>query len=268
MKKFLVSIMLMSSFAHAEALQVSVKNFNFNYQDPHGEGTASSFTHSKSQSEAVSVQVDRLDKDFRFVATGAENVEFDFKNAPSFMTEAETMSVSGFNMNLSSSLTLSMTSGRFTSRTSTLKLDSLSVNCARDAAKEELMDQLLTGCIQKLSFKTSKFQSQSEDGLLDVLKASLAEVVGEKSSITINSLNITSTSGKYDLSADVKAQISGKVRSSGNVGYDARTGVLTLKISEVKFGILNLTGKVFDELKKKESDKLKVKQPYIYYSLK
>lgn len=268
MKKLLVSIMLMSSFAHAEVLQVSVKNFNFSYKDPHGEGTASSFTRNKSLSEAVSVQVDRLDKDFRFVATGSENVEFDFKDAPSFMTEAETMSISGFNMNLSSLLTLSMTSGRFISRSGSLKLDGLSVDCARDIAKEELMDQVLTGCIQKLSFKTSKFQSQSEDGLLGILNASLAEVVADKSALTINSLNITSSSGKYDLSADVKAQISGKVKSSGNVSYEARTGLLTLKISEVKFGILNLTGKVFDELKKKESDKLKVKQPYVYYSLK
>lgn len=268
MKKFLVSIMLLSSFAHAESLELSVKNFNFNYKDPHGEGTASSFTRNKLN-EAVTVQVDRLDKDFKFLVSGAENGEFEFKNAPSFMTDAETMSITGFNLNLSSGLTLSMSAGRFESRSGSLKLDGLAVECARNAGQKDILDQLLTGCIQKMSFKTNKFQSQSDgDGLVEILNTTLETALADKSAVTINSINMNISSGKYDLSADVKAQISGKVRSSGNLSYDSVKGLLTVKISEVKFGILNLTGKVFDELKKKENDKLKVKQPYVYYSLK
>lgn len=269
MKKFFVSMMLISSFAHAESLQLTVSNFNFDYTDPHGTGTATSFTRNKNTHKAVAVQVDRLDKDFRFVVTGAEDAEFEFKDAPTFMTEAERMTISGFNLNLSQAFSLSLGAGRFESKDNSLKLDNLTVDCNRDSAKKELMEQLISGCIQRMNFKAGKFNSQAEmEGLMTVLSESLSEFSGEKSSLTINSVNLKSSSGKYELTADVKAQISGKVKSNGNLSYDENQGMLTVKISEVKFGILNITGKVFDELKKKESDKLKVKKPYVYYSIK
>ena len=86
--------------------------------------------------------------------------------------------------------------------------------------------------------------------------------------VGVSALDLKTNAGKYDLSAEVKAQVSGKVKSNGNMSYDASAGKLTLKISEVKFGFLNITGKVFDELKKQQSETLKVNEPYVYYSLK
>jgi hypothetical protein len=268
MKSLILGLILCSGLAHAETLNVTVRNFNFTYSDPHGEGSATSFSRTQIIEEAVNVSVDKVDSNFKLSVSGSENLEFEFKDAPSFMTDAETMSVNGFNLSLTESMNLSLASGVFHSKESTLKLDGLFINCSKDASLTEAMDQLISGCIQKMSFKSSKFSSQSVEttfalAVADSIKASLAG-----SDVQITAVNLKTTSGKYDLSAEVKAKVSGKVKSYGNISYDAATHRLTLKISEVKFSLFNITSKVFDELKKKESEKLVVKQPYVYFTIK
>jgi hypothetical protein len=268
MKVFFIGVLMLNAYGvYAESLNLNVKNFNFSYTNPHGQGTASSFSRSQFLNEELKVSVDKLDKDFKLSVSGAETQEFEFKDAPSFMTDADTMTVSNFNLNLSDKLTLSLGAGRFNSPENSLKLDGLNLDCNRDAAQIEVMDQLINGCIQKMTLKSSKFQSQeAEEVLVDVISFAVSKAID--SDVTVNSVDLKTNAGKYDLSADVKAQVSGKVKSNGNMAYDPANGKLTLKISEVKFSILNITGKVFDELKKKESDKLKVKEPYVYYTVK
>ena len=84
----------------------------------------------------------------------------------------------------------------------------------------------------------------------------------------MSALDLRTQEGRYDLAVDIKAQISGKVKSYGMISYDQSTKVLTMKITEVKFGFFNLTDKVFQELKKNESPKMVVKKPFVYLDLK
>lgn len=269
MKSLLIGAFLLNTYAaYADSLNVNVKNFNFTYTNPHGDGTATSFSRSQFMNEELKVSVDKLDKDFKLSVSGSETQEFEFKDAPSFMTDADTMSVTNFNLNLAEKLNLSLAAGRFNSPESSLKLDGLNLDCSRDSLQTEVMDQLISGCIQKMTFKSSKFQSQDAGETLALILSDTISKAVSSSNVTVNSVDLKTNAGKYDLSADVKAQVSGKVKSNGNMAYDPASGKLTLKISEVKFSILNITGKVFEELKKKESDKLKVKEPYVYYTVK
>lgn len=269
MKKFLVAMMAVTSLSHASAFTVNVSDFNFDYKNPHGEGSAATFSRSTKSQAGVQVIVDRIDKDFKFAVTGAENQEFELKNAPSVMTEAEAMTVSGFNLNVSEQVDMSLQSARFTSKDDILKLDGLSLNCQRAPESKEVLDQFILGCIQRLNFKVKKYSSQE---LLKSLAYVLEEAVGvtelQKGNLSISSVALKVTNGKYELSADVKAQVSGKVTSKGSFGYDTGTGVLSIKISEVKIAFLNITSKVFDELKKNQSEKLKVKEPFVYLTVK
>lgn len=260
MRHFLsvIGLTLYSSFA-ISATNIQVQDFNFTYKDPHGAGVAQVFSRSQFVPKAsLEVSVDKIDKDFKIAVTGAETEEFEFKNAPAFMTDAETISVDALNLILGADLSLTLRSAKFSSKTSSMILDNLSLACSRDSSHTEDMDQLLSGCVKKMSLKSGKFSS-------GFLEESMVEVLG---SVGISSLDFKIENGKYNLQGQVKAQMSGKVKSNGQASYDSATGVLTLKISEVKFGILGITGKVFDELRKNESDKLKVKQPYLYITLK
>lgn len=266
MKSLCVALALWSGFVQAQT-QVQVKNFSFSYQNPHGQGEATSFSRNKfSANEKVNVTVDRIDQDFHLQVTGGENESFVLKNAPSFMTDADTISINGFNLDFNEQLNLSLSSGKFDSKSDSLQLDGLTLSCQKLGPEENIMDQLITGCIQKMSLKSSKFSSAgAEDLLASALDEAFVSVLG---GVGVNSIALSTNAGKYELAAEVKAQISGKVKSSGNLSYDASSGKLTVKISEVKFGILNITSKVFDELKKQESAKLSVKAPYVYLLLK
>lgn len=273
MKKLFMGLVLVSGFAQAQDLAVNVKNFNFNYQNTRGEGSASSFyVTPRNPENDVKVLVEKLGENFQLTVTGTAVEQYEFKNAPSFMTEAERMSISNFNLSFTNQLTASLTQGRFQSPKDELKLDGLTLDCARVTAHKEVMDQLISGCIQKMNLRSSKFSTSSaEESLAHIISHSIASAMNEGRAINgvgVNSVELKTNAGKYDLSAEVKAQVSGKVKSNGNMSYDAQTGKLTLKISEVKFSFLNITGKVFDELRKQESEKLQVKEPYVYYSIK
>jgi hypothetical protein len=270
MKNVILGIALLTTFNQVQAFTINVTDFNFNYKNPHGEGSASSFSRSsKAKQGEAQVIVDRFDRDFKFSVSGTETQEFELKNAPSLMTDAETMSVGGFNLNISEQIDLSLNSARFTSKDDVLKLDGVALNCLRQAESKEIMDQLILGCIQKLNFKVSKYSSQQ---VLNSFQTILEEAVGEnpfeKNNLSVSSVALKANAGKYELSADVKAQVSGKVTSKGNFSYDPTNGIIAIKISEVKVAFLNITSKVFDELKKNESEKLRVKQPFVYISIK
>jgi hypothetical protein len=264
MKSLMLSLVFCSGLVHAETItNLEVKKFNFSYSDPDGEGSAEVFSKTGLKEKGVKVHVRKEDGNFKLSVFGSEEQEFEFKNAPSFLTEADKISVSDFNLSLNQRLLLSLGAGRFNSEKSVLKLDNLSLDCDRNSSFEDEMDQLITGCFQKMSFKSSKFSSQE-------VNESLAKAITSalNSSVSVNSVDLKVVAGKYNLSADVKADVSGKVKSSGVLSYDAETSVVKLKISEVKFSILNITGKVFDELEKKETDKLKVERPYVYFKIK
>lgn len=273
MKKLVIGLCLMTGFAHAESLSVTIQNFNFNYKNPVGQGSATHFARSGALMDAgVAVAVDKVGEDFKLTVTGAENQEFVYKDAPSFMTEAETMNVSNFNLDLNQQATLSLGQGQFNSPKNSLKLDGLSLQCARDFAQTETMDQLVKGCTNSMRFKASKFSSKDIDGIVNALTYSILAAASDgrvdKADLGVNGLDLKVNSGKYALSGEVKAQVSGKVKSSGNISYDEKKGVLSVKISEVKFSFFDITSKVFDELKKQESEKLKVQEPYLHLTIK
>ena len=276
MKNFIVGMLLVASAAHAEDLAVNVKNFSFNYDEPKGSGSATSFTLSGVPSrEGVEVAVEKLDDVFKFSVTGAQNEELEFKDAPSFMKEANHMDIDSFNLDLSSTASLSLKTGNFNSPDSDLTMKGFSLLCNRDASQKEVMDQLLVGCMKKMTVRSSDFSSvnkkDDKHGLL-VIAESIQAIVEKSSSrggtTRVKSLKLNVETGKYDLAADISSGISGGVTSKGTMAYDTVKGEMAIKISEVKFSILNVTGKVFDELKKKQSPKFKVKQPYVYITVK
>jgi hypothetical protein len=215
MKRFCIALAFCSGMAHAQT-QVHVKSFNFSYQNPLGEGKASSFSRSKTTtSEGVNVAVEKFDNEFHIQVTGGEEHEFIFKNAPSFMTDAETMNLSALNLDLNEQLNLSVSSASFNSRSDSLKLDGLALSCQKLGASENVMDQLISGCIQKMSFKSSKFSSQDTDALISsVLNETLTSNLA---GIGVNAVDFSTNNGKFDLAGEVKAQISGKVKSYGNL---------------------------------------------------
>lgn len=267
--RVLLFSLLFTSSVWAQVSQVSIKNFNFNYQAPQGEGTAETFSYEKSVLDAQKVHVEKIGEDFKILLEGVENRELTLKDAPDLLKNAQEIKLSAFNLSFAQTASLSMTSAVFNSPDKNIDLRNLNLACDRFASLPDVTDQLISGCIQKMSFKTAGFSTDGEAGFDQALMKALDERHDEMlGGVSIKNVNLKMAGGKFDLSADIKAQISGAVKGTGTVKYEAPLRKLTVKISEIKFGFLDVTSKVFDELKKQESATVKVSKPYVYITLK
>lgn len=267
MKMIMMSLFI-SSMAWSQVSLVNVQNFNFNYQAPYGDGTADNFSYESKQSQQ-NVHVEKIGEDFKILLEGVENQELTLKDAPEMIRNAEVMKLKGMNFLFSEKLVLEMASAAFNSVDQDIEMKGMTLNCDLIKSQKEILDQALMGCIQKMTLKSSALSTSGESGLVNTFMSALDE--GHKSlqaSVGIKNLNMKVNSGKFDLTAEVKAQVSGTAKALGNLKYDQSTKKLTVKISEVKFGFLNVTSQVFNELKKQESATLKVNEPYVYITLK
>ena len=264
MKVLLLIAFVMSSHAYGARFEVDLQGFDFNYTDPKGSGTATAFSRQMEKSDtSVKVDVEKVTDGLAVAVTGAEEQNFVVKEVPSFVKDAKSMQIEQLFLNVSDAFSLSLDSGTFASEKDDLVMENLSLDCNRDEAHKDLMDQAISGCVKKLKLQASKFAMDSAKVFIEkALKGNKATPV------SIRSLNFQSNNGDYDLKAEVKAQISGTAKSTGKLSYDAASGVLTIKISDVKFGILSVKKMVFDQLKKNESETVKVKEPYVYLTVK
>ncbi len=268
MKIILVSL-FMTSIAWGQVSQVNIKNFNFKYQAPMGEGEAEAFSYQSKNDESQKVHVEKIGEDFKIVLEGFENRELNFKGAPDLIKEAQDINLSSFNLSFADKFVLTAASANFNSPEKNIDLKNMNLACDRLTAFPEVMDQVISGCIQKMSLKTGSLSTDGESGMDQAFLKAIDEghdaILGK---MGIKNLNLKVTGGKFDLSAEVNAQISGTAKASGTLKYEAVVKKLTVKLSEVKFGILDVTSKVFDELKKQESASMKVSKPYIYLTIK
>lgn len=260
MKILLLSVLL-SSAAMAQVSKVDVKNFNFNYHAPLGDGVADSFSYEKLVN-AQKVEVEKVNGEFKILLEGVENQELTFKNAPALISDAESISLKAFNLSFAERFALSISSAEFNSPGKIVELSNLNLSCDRVASFPEIIDQMISGCLQKMSFKAGALSTDGEG-----LDQAFIQAV-EKSAMGVKNVDFKVNGGKFEMGAEIKAQISGKMKGNGTVKYEAVARKLTVKVSEIKFGILDVTSQVFDELKKQESDSIKVSKPYVYITIR
>jgi hypothetical protein len=266
---FFLGLLFSTQFALAQDVRVKIEDFSFNYDDPKGSGEATLFQHNQKAFEGVQVQVEKIGEAMNFKVTGSEEHEFKLEKAPDVVMKARTMTVDDLDLSYEDSLSFSVLEGEFIGADDELRLKNFTLNCNKDLTQAAAENQLIFGCLQKMTVKSQSFsQASLEEGMVSAFTKALKNVAGSRGDLSVKSLDFKINGGKYNLEAEIKAQMSGKAKSSGNMSYDPTSGVMTIKVSEVKFGVLSVTGLVFDELKKNENDRMKVKQPHVYYKLK
>jgi hypothetical protein len=131
------------------------------------------------------------------------------------------------------------------------------------------MDQIVAGCVQKMSMKAGGFASDGGEGVaqafIKAIDRTFEPLIG---GFGLKNVELKVSAGKFNLTGDIKAQVSGTAESKGSIRYDLVAKKLTVKVSEIKFGFLDVTSRVFDELKKQENQNLKVQEPYLYLMIK
>ncbi len=263
-KSLILGALLFSMNAFSERLEADLGGFNFTYSEPHGSGSALHFSRNFEKLEdGVEVEVSKELTNLNVKIRGSEEHDFVIRNAPSLVQDAKSMVIDEMNLQFKDHFSFDLYSGEFVSEKDTVSLEGLEWFCQRGNASE-VMDELLLGCVQDMTLSVERFVSEKTSRFLEsaLAKSKLG------SDLKITQLKLKSRGGSYDLVAGVKAQISGTAKSKGDLSYDPGTGILTIKINEVKFGILSVKGMVFDELKKSESADMKISEPYVYLKLK
>jgi hypothetical protein len=216
----------------------------------------------------VQVEVEKIGEAMNFKVSGSEEHEFNLEKAPDVVMKARSMTVDDLDLSYEDKLSFSLLEGEFIGEDE-LHLKNFTLNCNKDLTQTAAENQLILGCLQKMTLKSQSFsQSAVEEGIVSAFTKALSSVSGSRGDLSIKSLDFNINNGKYELGADVKAQMSGRAKSKGQMSYDPKSGIMTIKVSEVKFGVLSVKGLVFDELKKNENDHMKVKEPNIYYKIK
>lgn len=268
MKTFFIFI-FMTSFAQAQISQVSIKNFNFLYKAPSGEGIADSFSYQKNNFDPQKVFVEKIGEEIKIHLEGVENQEINFTNPPDLVKNAQDIKLVNFNLNLMDRASLSMGNGVFQSPDEDINLKNFSLSCDRVGAHADVMDQIVAGCVQKMSMKAGGFATEGGEGVTQAFIAAIDQTYGPTTGgFGLKNVELKVSGGKFELNGEIKAQISGTAVAKGSMKYDLATRKLMVKVSEIKFGLFDVTSKVFDELKKQESQNLKVKEPYLYLTIK
>lgn len=252
MKSLFIFALCIPFLSYAQNLEI--QNFNFDYKNPSGQGSASSFQYEKS---GVQVSVDKIGKEFKLKAIGAVTTEYTLQNAPEVVETAEKMSIQNLNLTVVETLNFSVARAKFLGKEDRLDLQALSLECDRDRNQVEAVNQLIAGCIRKLKLRAERFDSLSEI---------IAKAISDEKE-AVKNFRLQISNGKFNFSAGVSVGVPGTVKGKGDVSYSASEKRFAIRISEVKFGILNITGKVFDELQKNESENMKVKRPFVYLKL-
>lgn len=255
MKRILTLSLLLSSSLSWSVSSVKVQNFNFNYADGKGSGTASSFEIVKNQSQ---VFVNRNGTDLEFSSPLLEeNVVW--KNAPSLILDSQ-VEVRGFDLNLGKNLVANLVSGQFNSD-SKMSVKNVSADCSR-LTGSDVFEELINGCLEKGTVKVATFVSESVDAFFANVNE---DDIYPDSTTQVRSLNLTFAKKNFNLTANAKFGVNGTLKARGNTEVDYQNRKATIRITEVKFGILNITNKFFAEIKKMDIEGMRVSQPYIYF---
>ena len=276
MKLFFI-LFILSFHALAQVSQVEVKNFNFNFTDPSGEGEAEVFNYQfkNAQTGSQKIQVTKKEDGFHFSLTGVETREFVVNNLPDVVQKASDMNLAALNLNFKESAQLNFANASFRSPDDDLNLRNFSLDCNRKNSSSNFLHNLIVGCIERMALKAGSFNSNKntnsvtnfQDHLQGFVKA-MDERNETLGGVSLKNVELKVTAGKFNLAGEIKAQISGKAIGKGSIQFDPNTSVITAKVSEIKFGILDVTSQVFDELKQQQNATFKVKQPYIYITVK
>lgn len=251
---FTLSLLLTSSLAWSVS-SVKVQNFNFNYVDGTGVGTASAFEIVTNQTQ---VFVNRVGADLEF-SSPLLTEPLRWKDAPSFILGSK-VDVKGFNLTLNKDLNANLTSGNFDSE-SKMSIQNVSAQCFR-ASGADVFEEVIAGCLQQGVVKFSSFESRSLDTFVSLLTDEV-----ETESTQVRSLNLNFAKKNFNLTANAKFGVNGTLRAKGSADVDYQNKKAVIRVTEVKFGILNITGKFFTEIEKLDLKGVEVRRPYIYITL-
>jgi hypothetical protein len=130
---------------------------------------------------------------------------------------------------------------------------------------ESTVDQLVANCspiLKEGSFLTLIFANCFTMGSATVSSAIFPDMLSfENARLKVENNNFT-------LNGNLIDPVVGSAKIKGVSKFDAATSVLTVEVKSAKLDVFNIRSRIFKELGKIKSETIKVKEPFIYITLK
>lgn len=246
MKKIILFLSLFPVLCLGNIPTSKIENFNGSYLDPSGTASADYFEFNQYQFGANAEFTVEKQAGSIFLETPDESIQFD--NIPDFITNLSELEWKNLNLNTnSSSIDFSLKSLKGSHTEGAVKINNLSLECKNKNATSTSDNEILEMCLNQfaeVSLASTKITDKDKD--TDVSNLSI--------SIDKNDMKYKVKYGSFT------------VKGHGQTFYE--TNLIRIKISTAKVGILNVRGKLFNELSKNQTEDLTVNEPWIEIRLK
>ncbi len=182
--------------------------------------------------------------------------------APEWWAPIQKVSATGATLDISANnpKAVSMRSANLDYGEDNYTLSGLGLNCKNPS----LGLRPLENCLQTGTLKISNFQMSQANMFtqtLNVIDASATDA-------SFKNMNLTFKNGSFDLELKASLSVTVTIKGEGKVEYlpAGQDFDLRIRIDKLKASFLNIKDDLFKELKKNESESLKVQDPYIYIS--
>jgi hypothetical protein len=223
-----------------------IENFSGSYLSPSGLATASRFEYDTYVEETPSYRIEKQGDSLFLIS---DLSEFQIDNLPEIIDELSSLEWSSISVeSTAKEITLSIPSFSGESINKSIDISNLNLKCTARDEVGELSHLILDACLNtkgSFSFSSVSIMDKKED----------------KRTI-LDSLNLTVIKNKLNFS--IKQGVT--IKGDGDIFYEDDS--VRIKIKKAKAGIINVTGRLFNELKKLESDSIKVERPWVEISLK
>ncbi len=139
--------------------------------------------------------------------------------------------------------------------------------CEGASVSQELEIRLIEDCYQSSRLTVKDFFLPLGTVIIGGMIENLPDQTDEDIQTIPNDIEWNSTKGDFNFALKVKLLVKSRVKAHGHWSVDLMKKQLTLRLDEVKFGILPVTDIAFKELKKRIKDpRVVIDNPYIIYS--
>lgn len=236
-KQFFLLFCILSMGAFAQVPQIEIENFQANYVQPNGSGSANTFVYEGldyGNSFEVDLQAGEL-------VLSTEQDEFRLSSLPSQVSDWKSLNIEKVDLKSNSNF---------------IELRSERIEYTDIEDKE--------GYISKISIDCENQSKGILESVLDMcLNQKMTFYVPFIGGVSLNNINIWTDKNKLNFSLKNGVWIKGY----GTIFYEEANKLIRVRIDKAKAGFLNVTGRVFSELKGLENDYVKVNRPWVEISL-
>jgi len=259
----LTFLLLNTAFAGLEKLHL--KNVNLNYLAPEGTGDFEKINFGWSLfEEKYPVLIYRREKTFEIDSTFAN---FEWINPFSFVHNFESASVAGVNLKLDrEDHVISGDMVKFKpDGLGEFRLEDISVKCKGDSAQEDLVLKIQEDCLAKLDATVAHLELPIH--FIQSISEKLPDAPAE-TDIPANDFVMSVLNGTFYSSLRIKLLLPAYLKIWGFAQIEDTGKTFSLRIDEVKFGVIPVTALVLYELQQQvKHPRVTVAPPWIRIKL-